>query len=77
MELTSIQRFFLISGIGFWYIVAILVIGFIAYLIVKDVPEPKGKAIDLSRLEFDSYDKNGRKLHRRDLHESMKRGRRA
>ncbi len=64
------QNFFMISGIIFWYLTGVAVISFIAYLLVRDIPEPKGKTVDLTGIDF-TYDSKGRKVKRRELQEEM------
>ncbi|MDD5239978.1 MAG: hypothetical protein PHH61_05985 [Candidatus Nanoarchaeia archaeon] len=67
------QNFFTISGIIFWYLAGLAAISFVVYLLVRDIPEPKGKTVDLTGIDF-TYDSKGRKVKRRELHESMRKG---
>jgi hypothetical protein len=71
--MTAAQNFFMISGIIFWYLTIIAAISFPAYLLVRPIPESKGKTVDLTGIDF-TYDSKGRKVKRRELHESMKKG---
>ena len=72
--MTAAQNFFMISGMIFWYLTGVVVISFIAYLLVRPIPEPKAVDLTGKSLDFSTYDKNGRKQKRRELHESMKKG---
>lgn len=68
------EKFFTISGIIWWGIAAIAFVFIISNHIVKKSTEPKSVSVDLTGIDLVTYDKNARKIHRRELHE-MKRGR--
>lgn len=55
---STMTNFFLVSGVIFWIIIFLAVCGVLAYLIVKDIPEPKGKTLNLTG--YRRYGKDGR-----------------
>jgi hypothetical protein len=52
--MTHLQTFFMVSGVIFWGLVVAIILGILAYLIVKDIPEPKGRTVDLTGITYDS-----------------------
>ncbi len=69
-ELPPFAQFILILGAISFVILIVGAAGAIGWFITRNIPEPKGDI----RIEFDTYDSKGRKVHRRELHESMRKG---
>ena len=58
--MTGIQTFFMVSGVVFWIVTFVVFCAVIAYLVLKDIPDPQPKGRTLNLAGYRRYNKYGR-----------------